>query len=209
MKTSRVWELLTSGVKAGMVLTLIQLTLAAPQQEKQVVSQNESAKYAGSDTCKTCHEDLYKNQFEHTPPFKTTLQDGTGCKSCHDPGSAHVEGGGDVSTIISFRPLPRQTGHGALSNLSLAKNTNNATSQPLHMPAATLVAWTATPRTTRKNLSTCCQELSPISATDVIRPPRQTSPSPSTTGLRKASSSAAIARSSWGVSDPSLMREEV
>lgn len=108
MKTSRVWELLTSGVKAGMVLTLIQLTFAAPEQEKQVVSQNKSAKYAGSDTCKTCHEDLYKNQFEHTPHFKTTLQDGTGCESCHDPGSAHVEGGGDVSTIIRFKTLPRQ-----------------------------------------------------------------------------------------------------
>jgi DmsE family decaheme c-type cytochrome len=60
------------------------------------------------EVCKTCHEDLYQKNFEKTPHFKTTLKDGHGCESCHGPGSAHVEGGGDVSKIISFKDLSRQ-----------------------------------------------------------------------------------------------------
>lgn len=64
--------------------------------------------YLGSDTCMTCHEDVYKKHFENTPHFKTTLQNGHGCEGCHGPGSAHVEGGGDVSKIVSFSHLSKQ-----------------------------------------------------------------------------------------------------
>jgi cytochrome c553 len=79
----------------------------AGPQEKNVTSpqketaEKETAQYVGVDTCKTCHEDLYKKNFESTPHFETTLNDGHGCESCHGPGSAHVEGGGDVTKIIS------------------------------------------------------------------------------------------------------------
>lgn len=66
-----------------------------------------TAEYVGSDTCQTCHEDLYKS-FEQTPHLKTTLKNGHGCESCHGPGSEHVGGGGDVSKIIGFKPLSRQ-----------------------------------------------------------------------------------------------------
>jgi DmsE family decaheme c-type cytochrome len=68
----------------------------------------ESAQYAGSEACKTCHEDVYKKSFENTPHFKTTLNDGHGCESCHGPGAAHVAGAGDISKIISFKKLSRQ-----------------------------------------------------------------------------------------------------
>jgi DmsE family decaheme c-type cytochrome len=63
---------------------------------------------AAIDTCTACHEDIYKNHFEKTPHFKTTLQDGHGCESCHGPGSEHVAGGGDVSKIVSFSTLSKQ-----------------------------------------------------------------------------------------------------
>ncbi len=66
------------------------------------------AQYVGSDTCKTCHEDIYKNSFENTPHFKTTLKGGHGCESCHGPGSEHVAGGGDVSKIVTFKNLSRE-----------------------------------------------------------------------------------------------------
>ncbi len=84
---------------------------AAPQapepKEKSAVS-SQTAQYVGVDTCKTCHEELYKKNFENTAHFKTTLHDGHGCESCHGPGSAHVEGGGDVTKIISFKSISKQ-----------------------------------------------------------------------------------------------------
>ena len=82
---------------------------ATAAAESQTAGPSPSASgYAGSDTCKTCHEDVYKHQFEGTPHFKTTLKDGHGCESCHGPGAAHVAGGGDVSKIISFKNLSRE-----------------------------------------------------------------------------------------------------
>lgn len=94
---------------AGFWLLLAQQAFASNGQEKTLVSQhNESKKYVGSDACKTCHEDLYKNKFEHTPHTKTAVGDGHGCESCHGPGSTHVDGGGDVSKIISFKTMSRQ-----------------------------------------------------------------------------------------------------
>jgi DmsE family decaheme c-type cytochrome len=72
-------------------------------------SQASASDYVGSDTCKTCHEDLAKN-FEHTAHFATTMDkkaapDHQGCEACHGPGKAHVDGGGDVSKIVSFKTL--------------------------------------------------------------------------------------------------------
>src|SRR3954469_4843436 len=75
---------------------------AAPQ-EKSATSQKQTAQYVGVDTCKTCHEELYKKNFENTAHVRTSLHDGHSCESCHGPGSAHVEGGGYVAKIISFK----------------------------------------------------------------------------------------------------------
>jgi len=83
-----------------------QSTKAAPAGATE--NAPNAAQYVGSDTCKTCHEDLYKNSFEHTAHFKTTLDGGHGCESCHGPGSEHVAGGGDITKIISFKNLSRE-----------------------------------------------------------------------------------------------------
>jgi DmsE family decaheme c-type cytochrome len=65
----------------------------------------EAAQYAGSDTCKTCHEEIFK-KFEATPHWKTTFgrhrEKARGCEACHGPGQAHVEAGGDKSKIFTF-----------------------------------------------------------------------------------------------------------
>jgi DmsE family decaheme c-type cytochrome len=79
-----------------------------PAKTPTVAPPIETAAYVGSDTCKTCHEDLYTKSFESTPHFKTTLKDGHGCESCHGPGGAHVAGGGDATKIIRFPELSRQ-----------------------------------------------------------------------------------------------------
>jgi predicted CXXCH cytochrome family protein len=63
--------------------------------------------YVGSETCQACHEDAFKSFSEtkhaklaNLPNWKDKVQ---GCESCHGPGKAHVEGGGDKSKIISFK----------------------------------------------------------------------------------------------------------
>ena len=65
----------------------------------------EPAEYTGPDTCKSCHEDIYK-KFEATRHWKTTLgskgRGALGCEACHGPGKDHVEGGGDKSKIFNF-----------------------------------------------------------------------------------------------------------
>lgn len=83
----------------------------AAQQNLTPAASQANAQYAGSDTCKTCHEDIFKN-FEKSPHWKTTLNktgpESHGCESCHGPGAEHVAGGGDVSKIVNFKTLSRE-----------------------------------------------------------------------------------------------------
>jgi len=63
--------------------------------------------YVGSETCKACHEDQFKS-FDKTKharlgDIKSWKDKVQGCESCHGPGQAHVEGGGDKSKIITFK----------------------------------------------------------------------------------------------------------
>ncbi|HEY7615791.1 MAG TPA: DmsE family decaheme c-type cytochrome [Terriglobales bacterium] len=64
--------------------------------------------YVGAETCKTCHEEMFKS-FETTPHWKTTLgkrgPEWQGCEACHGPGKEHVEGGGDKSKIFRFKDV--------------------------------------------------------------------------------------------------------
>jgi DmsE family decaheme c-type cytochrome len=58
--------------------------------------------YVGSDTCITCHSEIGKN-FANNPHSKLALEHsgkGITCESCHGPGQAHVEGGGDITKIF-------------------------------------------------------------------------------------------------------------
>ena len=55
----------------------------------------KSPEYVGSDTCKTCHEEIYNN-FQKTPHFAVEKGARRGweqkaCESCHGPGAKHAE----------------------------------------------------------------------------------------------------------------------
>jgi DmsE family decaheme c-type cytochrome len=64
-----------------------------------------SAKFVGSDTCKTCHEDRF-NEIADSPHWNSVVKvNGTeahSCETCHGPGSEHVDAGGDKSKIYTF-----------------------------------------------------------------------------------------------------------
>jgi DmsE family decaheme c-type cytochrome len=80
------------------------------------------ADYVGQDTCKGCHEEVFKG-YEALPHWKTTLThkgpEWQGCEACHGPGKAHAEAMGEAAgdaakiedakkLIFNFRGLPAQ-----------------------------------------------------------------------------------------------------
>jgi DmsE family decaheme c-type cytochrome len=79
---------------------------AVPVDQK--TAQADPSQYVGSDTCKGCHEDAGKS-IEASPHFKIGASKKIrgeavhGCESCHGPGAAHVEGGGDKTKIFNFK----------------------------------------------------------------------------------------------------------
>ena len=94
---------------AGYSQSAAQATQPSATSQSANPSGSSASEYVGSDVCKTCHEDLARH-FERTAHF-ATIQDKKaapehqGCEACHGPGKAHVDGGGDVSKIISFKNL--------------------------------------------------------------------------------------------------------
>jgi predicted CXXCH cytochrome family protein len=69
------------------------------------------AKPVGAEMCATCHADVAKN-FQHV----FHQQQGVTCEDCHGNGSLHVEGGGDLSKIISLTRQSTANANGVCLN---------------------------------------------------------------------------------------------
>jgi len=77
--------------------------------------------YAETDICKTCHQEVWEKHFAGTPHAALLKGSQHGCQSCHGPGQAHVDGGGDPTKIIRFEMLsPAQTARSAPDVISRA-----------------------------------------------------------------------------------------
>ena len=74
--------------------------------------------FVGSETCKACHEEQHSS-FAKTAHAKLAKAgwktEAQGCESCHGPGKAHVEGGGDKTKIRTFEnESPKQISEACL-----------------------------------------------------------------------------------------------
>ena len=84
----------------------VTVTTGDKEKNPPATAKDKDDNYVGSETCKTCHEDQFKN-FSHTAHAsleKLSSWKGkvVGCEACHGPGKAHAEEG-DPSKIISFK----------------------------------------------------------------------------------------------------------
>ena len=69
----------------------------------------QAADYVGEDTCLTCHETQSYKGTAHALKLNARTPASThGCESCHGPGKAHVDGGGDKTKIVSPKTLTPQ-----------------------------------------------------------------------------------------------------
>ncbi len=88
----------------------------APKQKAayQSVRPHEQAKpedYVGGEACFACHQ--IEEAFKKNPHYKTWDDTSKpagerGCESCHGPGKAHIEGGGDITKIFNYKKVTPQ-----------------------------------------------------------------------------------------------------
>lgn len=83
--------------------------LAAEEAESQsrAVSPPAGGEFAEAGICATCHEDkaIALTKTTHGRTKVKTWDGASSCESCHGPGAAHVEGGGDKTKIRNPKTL--------------------------------------------------------------------------------------------------------
>src|SRR5579864_2753516 len=115
----RFWSMPRLWLTAAVVLLTVLPLAAGDKSDKDIggapVQPANASQYAGSGTCKGCHEDQFKNidltRHHQINALKTAAVGGQPdrvCEACHGPGRAHVDGGGDKNKIFTFAGAKRE-----------------------------------------------------------------------------------------------------
>jgi predicted CXXCH cytochrome family protein len=112
------WAIVASWITTAVLLTVPESlsNTGAPADDTSPAavstSDNPSDNYVGSETCSTCHDEVFKSfaKTTHSHLQKAGWKsERVGCESCHGPGKAHVDGGGDKTKIRTFEAeTPKQ-----------------------------------------------------------------------------------------------------
>jgi len=81
----------------------------SPPAAQQASAGQQAGQFAGDETCTTCHQDQKLAGTSHgraASPRTPAATSGRSCESCHGPGLAHAEAGGDARLIRRFSALP-------------------------------------------------------------------------------------------------------
>ena len=94
---------------AARAATPQQTSPPSPPAQKTQPPAAVAAEYAGEDTCLTCHTDKsYQGTVHGLKTRPSTPAATKGCESCHGPGKAHVDAGGDKTLIRRLNAMPPQ-----------------------------------------------------------------------------------------------------
>ncbi|HKY32326.1 MAG TPA: DmsE family decaheme c-type cytochrome [Candidatus Polarisedimenticolia bacterium] len=81
-----------------------------PTQPPAAAPPGAEGTYVGAEACAGCHQEIAAGH-ARTPHGRTATQTWAGvagCESCHGPGGAHAESGGDVDAIRRLSKLPAE-----------------------------------------------------------------------------------------------------
>lgn len=131
----RGWQaslLLRWALGIGCVLILC-AAIATAQSASNAPSPSAGAStYVGSDTCKTCHAEVYEKHFANTPHAVLLKDDKHGCEECHGPGSEHAKSG-DPTKIIRFSTLTPAEASRRCMKCHQSNQENSAFAESVHL----------------------------------------------------------------------------
>ncbi len=92
-----------------LLFPVILLMLLMLSNSKKLLGQETEKGYVGIEQCAVCHEDIV-NAFKETLHGKKGFEKKSdkACETCHGPGEAHVQSGGEKDKIKSFANLTKE-----------------------------------------------------------------------------------------------------